>query len=147
VNLQRENTSESEVFEQLAEMNPLLGNPLTFYEEFVMKYNESYQNAARAQSKVVKEAATLFVRTLMELTNKRKCHELNSSRPHVTNSQKLGTHYPEPETASKSSSTKYYSWELCLRETGLVARNVLVRSHRLLPAPHVVNIRIGEPKK
>ncbi len=74
-----------------------------------MKYNESYQNAARAQNKVVKEAATLSARSLTELTNKRKCHELNSSRPHATNSQKLGTHYPE------------------LRETGFVARNVLVR--------------------
>ena len=78
-----------------------MGNRLTFYEEFVMKYNESYQNAARAQNKVVKEAATLSARSLTELTNKRKCHELNSSRPHATNSQKLGTHYPEPELQAK----------------------------------------------
>ena len=45
VNLQRDNTSESEIYELLAEMNPALGNPLTFYEEFVMKYDESYKNA------------------------------------------------------------------------------------------------------
>jgi hypothetical protein len=79
VNLQRENTSESEIYELLAEMNPALGNPLTFYEEFVMKYDESYKNVAKAQKKAEKEARTLASRALMELTNKRKCHELEQS--------------------------------------------------------------------
>jgi hypothetical protein len=60
-------------------MNPALGNPLTFYEEFVMKYDESYKNAAKAQKKAEKEARTLAARALMELTNKRKCHELEQS--------------------------------------------------------------------
>ncbi len=32
-NLRRENTSEIKIYEQLEELNPLLGNPLTFYEE------------------------------------------------------------------------------------------------------------------
>ena len=60
-------------------MNPLLGNPLTFYEEFVMKKDESYKKAARAQKKAEKEAATLAARALLELTNKRKCHELEQA--------------------------------------------------------------------
>ena len=79
VNLQRENTSESEIFELLDEMHPLLGNPLTFYEEFVMKYDESYKKAARDQKKVVKEAATLSARALTEITNKQKCHKLEQA--------------------------------------------------------------------
>ena len=37
VNLQRENTSESEIYDLLAEMNRLLGSPLTSYEKFVMR--------------------------------------------------------------------------------------------------------------
>ena len=76
VNLQRENTSEGTIYELLAEMNPLLGNPLTFYEEFVMKYDDSYKKAAKAQKKAKKEAEALAARALLELTNKRKCHEL-----------------------------------------------------------------------
>jgi hypothetical protein len=35
------------MYERLDEMNPLLGNPLTFYEEFVMKYDESYKSERR----------------------------------------------------------------------------------------------------
>jgi hypothetical protein len=44
-----------------------------------MKYDESYKKTARAQKKVVKEAATLSARALTELTNKRKCHELEQA--------------------------------------------------------------------
>jgi hypothetical protein len=51
VNLQQDNTSEGMIYELLAETNPLLGNPLTFYEEFVMKYDDSYKKAAKAQKK------------------------------------------------------------------------------------------------
>ena len=50
-------------------MNPLLGNPLKFYEESVVKYDESYKKAAKAHKKAAKD--------LMELTNKQKCHELD----------------------------------------------------------------------
>jgi hypothetical protein len=76
VNLQRENTSEGMIYDLLEEMNPLLGNPLTFYEEFVMKYDDSYKKAAKAQKKAEKEADVLAARALLELTNKRKCHKL-----------------------------------------------------------------------
>jgi hypothetical protein len=61
VNLQRENTSESEIFELLDEMNPLLGNPLTFYEEFVMKYDESYKKLQELRRKPRKKR-TLWLR-------------------------------------------------------------------------------------
>jgi hypothetical protein len=64
------------IYELLAEMNPLLGNPLTFYEEFVMKYDDSFKKAAKAQKKAEKEAEALAARALLELTNKRKCNEL-----------------------------------------------------------------------
>jgi hypothetical protein len=53
-------------------MNPILGCPLAFYEEFVMKYDEGYKNAAKAQKKAEKEAETLAARVLVELTNKQK---------------------------------------------------------------------------
>jgi hypothetical protein len=79
VELQRKNKSESEIYKLLDEMNPVLGNPLTFYEEFVMKYDESYKNAAKAQKKVAKEAATASSRALTEITNKRKCHKLEQA--------------------------------------------------------------------
>jgi hypothetical protein len=56
MNLQRENTSEGTIYELLSEMNPHLGNPLTFYEEFVMKYDDSYKKgAAKAQKKAEKK--------------------------------------------------------------------------------------------
>jgi hypothetical protein len=46
------------------------------YEEFVIQYDESYKNAAKAQKKVAKEAATSSARALMEVTNKwKKCYE------------------------------------------------------------------------
>jgi hypothetical protein len=51
-------------------MNPILGCPLAFYEEFVMKYDEGYKKAAKAQKKAEKEAETLAARALVELTNK-----------------------------------------------------------------------------
>ena len=96
VNLQRENTSESEIYDLLAGMNPVLGCPLTFYEEFVMKYDESYKNAAKAQKKAEKEAETLAARALVELTNKRKCHELEqATRNKQTNKQKLPSSLPQ----------------------------------------------------
>jgi hypothetical protein len=41
-NLQRKNTSKNKIYELLAELHPLLGNPVTLYEEFA--YNESYKN-------------------------------------------------------------------------------------------------------
>jgi hypothetical protein len=69
-NLHRENTSENKIYELLAELHPLLGNPLTFYEEFVMKYDKSYKKAAKAQKKAEKEAEALTARALLELTNK-----------------------------------------------------------------------------
>jgi hypothetical protein len=79
VNLQRENKSESKIYELVAKMNPVLGDPLAFYEEFVIQYDESYKNAAKAKKKVAKEAATSSARALTELTNKRKCHELKQA--------------------------------------------------------------------
>jgi Transposase len=92
VNLQRENTSESEIYDLLAEMNPILGCPLAFYEEFVMKYDEGYKKAAKAQKKAEKEAETLAARALVELTNKRKCHELEqATRNKQTKASKLTT--------------------------------------------------------
>jgi hypothetical protein len=63
----------------LAEKNPVLGDPLAFYEEFVMKYDESYKNAAKAQKKLSRKAASSSARALTELTNKRKCHELEQA--------------------------------------------------------------------
>jgi hypothetical protein len=79
VELQHENKSESKIYELLDEMNPVLGNLLTFYEEFVMKYDESYKNAAKVQKKVAKEVATVSSRALTEITNKRKHHELEQA--------------------------------------------------------------------
>jgi HPt (histidine-containing phosphotransfer) domain-containing protein len=80
VELQRENKSESQIlYELLAKMNPVLGDPLTFYEEFVIKYDESYKNSAKAQKKVAKEAATSSARALTEPANKRKCHKLEQA--------------------------------------------------------------------
>jgi hypothetical protein len=49
VSLQWENKSESKIYELVAEMNPVSGEPLAFYEEFVIQYDESYKNAAKAQ--------------------------------------------------------------------------------------------------
>jgi hypothetical protein len=42
-NLRRESTSETKIYELLDELNPLLGNPLTFNEEFVMKFDKGYK--------------------------------------------------------------------------------------------------------
>ena len=78
VNLQRENTSEGTIYELLAEMNPLLGNPLTFYEEFVMKYDDSYKKAAKAQKKAEKEAETLAANENTTSLSSRR--ETNSSQ-------------------------------------------------------------------
>jgi HPt (histidine-containing phosphotransfer) domain-containing protein len=73
-------------------MNPDLGDPLAFYEEFVIQFNESYKNAAKAQKKVAKEAATSSARALTELTNKRKCHELEqATRNKQSKTSKLTT--------------------------------------------------------
>jgi hypothetical protein len=36
----------------VAEMNPVLGDALTFYEEFLMMFDESYQNASKSQKEV-----------------------------------------------------------------------------------------------
>jgi hypothetical protein len=55
VNLQRENTSEGTMYDLLAEMNPLLGNPLTFYEEFVMKYDDATKKQLKLRRKQRKE--------------------------------------------------------------------------------------------
>jgi hypothetical protein len=68
--------SESEIYKLVAEMNPNLGDPLAFYQEFIIPFDESYKNAAKVQKKVAKEAATSTARALMELTNKWKCHKL-----------------------------------------------------------------------
>jgi hypothetical protein len=68
VELQQENKSKSKIYELLATMNPVLGDPLTFYGEFVIKYDESYLNAATSSAGV-----------LIELTNKRKCHKLKQA--------------------------------------------------------------------
>jgi hypothetical protein len=54
VELQRENTSDSEIYELLAEKNPVLDYSLAFYEEFVITYDESYKSSAKVQEKVSK---------------------------------------------------------------------------------------------
>jgi hypothetical protein len=75
-NLRREKTSETKIYELLDELHPHLGNPLTFYEEFVIKYDEGYKKAKKAQKKAEREAEMLAARAMTELANKRKCHEL-----------------------------------------------------------------------
>ena len=97
-NLQRENTSKNKIYELLADLHPLLGNPLTFYEEFVMKYDESYKKAAKAQKKAEKEAEALAARALLELTNKRKCHELEQA---TRNKQSAASELTTPSTKLK----------------------------------------------
>jgi hypothetical protein len=79
VNLQQENTSESNIYKLVAEMNSDLGDPLAFYEEFVIQFNESYKNAAKVQKKVEKEAAASSAQALTVLTNNRKCHKLEQA--------------------------------------------------------------------
>jgi hypothetical protein len=54
VELQRENTSESEIYELLAAMKPVLDDPLAFYEEFAITYDDSYKNTAKMQKKISK---------------------------------------------------------------------------------------------
>jgi hypothetical protein len=59
----------------------------------------------------------------------------------------FGTHYPEPETASTSSSTNYYSWELCLRETGLVSPGRCARTEAMVSSQmSMVMWVLAEPK-
>jgi hypothetical protein len=62
VELQRDNTSESENYELLAEKNPVLDYPLAFYEEFVITFYESYKNSATVQKKF----QNLFTRPYIE---------------------------------------------------------------------------------
>ena len=68
-NLRRENTSETKIYELLEELNPLLGNPLTFYEEFVINYDKSYRKAARAHKMTKREAEMLAVRAMTTQIN------------------------------------------------------------------------------
>jgi hypothetical protein len=64
VNLQRENMSESDIYKLVADMNPNLGDPLAFYEEFVIQFDESCKNAAKEQKKVAKDAANFICASL-----------------------------------------------------------------------------------
>jgi hypothetical protein len=70
VDLQWENKSKSKRYKLLAKMNPGLDDPLaSFYEEFVIKDDESYKNATKLQKKAEKELTTT-AQALTELSNK-----------------------------------------------------------------------------
>ena len=75
-NLQREDTDEDDIFLSLADLNPFLGDPLAFYIEFVLKYDESTERARVAEKKASKKAAKAKADALKEFKNKRKCIEL-----------------------------------------------------------------------
>lgn len=76
VNLQLENHKENEIYTKLDEMNPLLGDPLAFYEEFVLEYDECAASAKKAEEKAAKAAAKAAATAAAEFSNKRKCAEL-----------------------------------------------------------------------
>ena len=99
VNLQREKQTDDEIYLALADMNPLLGDPLVFYQEFVLKYDESVAPAQAAEKKAAKAAEKAAERAAVEFSNKRKCVELEQS---TCNKQ---TKISELTTASGKSTT------------------------------------------
>ena len=75
-NQQHENVLEQDIYDGLSEMLPQFGNPLTFFTEIVMPYDDTIQMATVAQKSVEKEAKEVNSRAQNEFTNKRKCIEL-----------------------------------------------------------------------
>lgn len=55
-NQQHENVSEDEIYDGLSEMLPQFGNPLTFFIEIAIPYDDTIKMATVAQKSVEKEA-------------------------------------------------------------------------------------------
>lgn len=103
INLQRENHDDDEIYLKLAELHPLLGDPLAFYEEFVLSDDESIAAAEMAQKKAAKKADKAAERAAAEFSNKRKCIELEREvRDKETKSSALTT--AEDKTVSHEES-------------------------------------------
>jgi hypothetical protein len=75
-NQQHKNVSEQDIYDGLSEMLPQFGNPLTFFTEIVMSYDDTIQTATVAQKTVEEEAKEVNSRAQNEFTNKCKCIEL-----------------------------------------------------------------------
>ena len=76
LNLQREDATDEQIFDALEEMNPMMGNPLAFYEAFIEGEEESHKTATAAAVKAAKAAEEAAQAAATEFANKRKCTEL-----------------------------------------------------------------------
>jgi hypothetical protein len=95
LNLRRDGADNDHIYDRLAEMNPLLGCPLTFYQEIVLPFDDVSKAAEAAQKKVSKEASDAALRATSEFSNKRKCIELeHTMRKKQTKSSELTTARP-----------------------------------------------------
>jgi len=68
--------SDDKIYDALEEMNPMLGNPLAFYEAFVEGKEEGHKAAAKSAAKAAREAEEAARKAEVEFVNKRKCTEL-----------------------------------------------------------------------
>jgi hypothetical protein len=71
-NLQRNDAENERIYELLAEMNPLLGCPLTFYQDSVLPFDDAIKKAETAKKKFAKRASDAASRARSNLSNKRK---------------------------------------------------------------------------
>jgi hypothetical protein len=100
LNLQRDNTTEEAIYLCLADMNPMLGDPLAYYEEFVLEDEEKKDAVARAaQKKVARDASKAQARANAEFSNKRKCIEVEQeARDKQSKTSELTTAAAKPAT-------------------------------------------------
>jgi hypothetical protein len=89
-NLQRDRADNDRIYDCLAEMNPLLGCPLAFYQEIALPYDDVSKTAEAARKRFAKEASDAATRATSEFSNKRKCMELEQTmREKQTKSSEL----------------------------------------------------------
>lgn len=76
VNLQREDATDEQIYDALAEMNEMMGDPMAYYEEFIEGIDNNHKAAVDAAMKAEKAAEQARKHAEKEFTNKRKCVEL-----------------------------------------------------------------------
>jgi hypothetical protein len=100
LNLQREQMTEEKIYLLLTDMNQMLGDPLAFYEEFVLEDEEKKDAVARAaQKKTARDASRAKARADAEFSNKRKCIEFEQEeRDKQSKTSELTTTVTKPAT-------------------------------------------------
>lgn len=76
LHLQQLDATDDQIYDALEEMNPMLGNPLAFYETFVEGEDDRHKAAAKAAAKAAREAEEAARQAEVEFVNKRQCTEL-----------------------------------------------------------------------